>query len=928
MFVLLFVVAISQVYGQKDSVWISGEVHDGFTGERIDSAKVFLLNKDSVVLDSTSTDRWSNFYFKVKRDKSFRSCIIKVERPKYQMCYRSFSLRYAGRSIELRVPTIFIKRKNTLMDQTLPELAVTATRVKMFYRGDTLVYNADAFNVANGSMLDALIRQLPGTELTRNGEIFVNGKKVDNLMLNGKDFFRGNNKLMLENLPYYTVKEIKVYDKTSERAIALQDTLAPKDFVMDVNLKREYSKGYMANVEVGAGTEDAYLARLFGLRFTDVSRLAVVGGLNNLNMSDYTMNGYSSDKTAREGRRTSRLLTAELMTEHKRNKNVLTVELTNKKSEYGSDEYQETYQNVGSTYSTTQNKNNARNLGLSLSNKHTLKLPIWLENTTNVRYNSQKSENDAHYFESGYDTRQQGLQVLDSLFNLGEAIKTPSMISARKQLINSRRKEYGASHDVAFSKRVYFGDIIDFSAGIDYTKSTNDRDRHYNYLTWGNKQAQENVTENIDQPYSHLGVKTEASYKLALQLQKIELKFFAGYRFNRDKDRETILDVNSSIIDAENSYNRRMTENVYKTGIGFHHWNNKLIKDGDLQITVNLPVSFVDRNTSYTRSSLDTCMTQSPVFFEPSFTIGGYQYTNQGQRETLFELSSSLKYSLPEATQLITLPVTSDRINIYQGNASLKSPAVWTSSLTGWIKFKPRNSYLVPTLTFTNFINRIIYTYSYENGVYTNRPDNIAGTWNLEFSLRGRHGNNKWFLNYTPSVVYNHMKNYVADGTSGMYKQIKNGELHLSLPCRFGMDITKNGKVSMAVSASADWRKPLNGRAELGYSDTWEYRVRPELYANLPLNIDFNTECNVVKRTGYSNDELNKLTYIWNLNLSMPLFKNKVLLKIMAIDILRQYKSVAYVVNERGICETRAFTLPSYLLFRATYKFNRQPKKK
>ncbi len=73
--------------------------------------------------------------------------------------------------------------------------------------------------------------------------------------------------------------------------MALHDDRAKKDFVMDVNLKKEYSKGYMANVEVGAGTEDAYLVRLFGLRFTDVSRLAVVGGMNNLNMSDYSLSG-------------------------------------------------------------------------------------------------------------------------------------------------------------------------------------------------------------------------------------------------------------------------------------------------------------------------------------------------------------------------------------------------------------------------------------------------------------------------------------------------------------------------------------------------------------------------------------------------------------------------------------------------------------
>ncbi|MDE7118341.1 MAG: hypothetical protein K2O61_06840, partial [Bacteroidaceae bacterium] len=263
---------------------------------------MYLLNKDSVTLDSTQIKGRDMFSFRVNRDKSFRSCIIKVIHPDYQTLYSTHSLKSVRKNAFFDLPTLFVKRKNSFTEQALGEVMVTATKVKMFYRGDTLVYNADAFNVSDGSMLDALIKQMPGTELTKQGEIFVNGKKIDNLLLNGKDFFRGNNKLMLENLPYYTVKDIKVYDRTTEKAMALHDDKAKKDFVMDVNLKKEYSKGYMANVEVGAGTEDAYLNRLFGLRFTDVSRFAIVGGMNNLNMTDYAFNGFASDDGEREGR--------------------------------------------------------------------------------------------------------------------------------------------------------------------------------------------------------------------------------------------------------------------------------------------------------------------------------------------------------------------------------------------------------------------------------------------------------------------------------------------------------------------------------------------------------------------------------------------------------------------------------------------------
>lgn len=62
-------------------------------------------------------------------------------------------------------------------------------------------------------MLDALVARLPGAQLTRDGQIFVNGRLVKSLLVNGRDFFSGNPKMALENLPSYTVSRIKVYDR-------------------------------------------------------------------------------------------------------------------------------------------------------------------------------------------------------------------------------------------------------------------------------------------------------------------------------------------------------------------------------------------------------------------------------------------------------------------------------------------------------------------------------------------------------------------------------------------------------------------------------------------------------------------------------------------------------------------------------------------
>ena len=914
----------------KDSYGLNCKVLDDFTGLQIDNATLYLMTKDSVVVDSAQTKK-GRCTFMVNRDKSFRSCIIKVTHPGYQTLYSAYSLRYVGKQTFFDLPDMYMKKKSTFTDQVLDEVVVTATKVQLFYRGDTLVYNADAFNVADGSMLDALIKQMPGTELNKQGEIFVNGRKVENLLLNGKDFFRGKNKLMLENLPYYTVKEIKVYDQTTDKAMVLQDDRAKKDFVMDVSLKKEYSKGYMANVGLGAGTEDAYLARLFGLRFTDVSRWAVVGGMNNLNMSDYSFSGSANDNGLRDGRTVSNLLTAELMTEHKRQKNVLTVELNRKKTKRGADEIQETFHNEGSTFSTLQNSQVNRNLGVSLTNKYTLKVPFWLESTTQLRFNSKKDDSDERYYESGADTRAQGVAVLDSLFSMGVALNDPSMISARKRWVKGRVKEYEVSQDFNSSKRMYSSDIIDIRTGIDYSESTNEKDRFNRYSMWMPVLTQDDIVENIASPNTHVGVKAGLSYRISRLLYETDLNFFANYSFCREKDRETIVDVTSMEPDAVNSYNRRMTECKYTVGMNYNYEHLVDAKKLRTAIEVRLPLSIINRSTNYSRYTVDTCLKQSPVFFEPSltFTYMKWKGNNYYSADWGVTVSTSLKYSLPDATQLITLSLTSDRINIYQGNAHLKSPMIWKSSLTWDWPMKKRTNYIRHELVYCCYPNRIVNTYRYDSGIYIHQPENVNDTWDIEFNTRGREsfgiGGKKVTFSWRVNSSYHRMRNFIADGAAGMSQSINNDELCLRVPIQFVGGINK---LTYALSSSVEWHNPMGDRSNIYYQDALRYTCG--LWASIPIiaSIDLESNCEFSKRQGYASEELNKLSCEWDMSLSKSVLKNKIGLKLQAIDILHQYKSVAYVINERGIRETHAIALPSYWLFTVTYKFNKQPAKK
>lgn len=183
-------------------------------------------------------------------------------------------------------------RNEVLSEKTMSEVTIKATKVLLFTDGDTIVYNADMFHQENGSMLKNLIVGLPGVKMDDNGQIWVNGEFVDALFVNGREFFHGNPTVALEHLPSYTVKKVKVYHQTPENAYLMRgDTitraLKSDPLIMDVRLKKEFSDGWLANIDVSGGlktttSDGAYYGRLFALHYNDLWTIGTYASANNL----------------------------------------------------------------------------------------------------------------------------------------------------------------------------------------------------------------------------------------------------------------------------------------------------------------------------------------------------------------------------------------------------------------------------------------------------------------------------------------------------------------------------------------------------------------------------------------------------------------------------------------------------------------------
>lgn len=194
---ILFALQSIASYGQMFSI----TVKDAATKISLQGASVTILDKDSAFVDSCQMitinmgDRKKYFYasqiegsspyYYIQCEKSYLSQLVKVDA-----------------ADDIKPEPIMLKRA----PRTLREATVTATKVMMVMKGDTIVYNADAFELAEGSMLDQLISRLPGVKLNAGGVITVNGNRVSNLLIDGKDFFNGDANVALENLPAYMVK--------------------------------------------------------------------------------------------------------------------------------------------------------------------------------------------------------------------------------------------------------------------------------------------------------------------------------------------------------------------------------------------------------------------------------------------------------------------------------------------------------------------------------------------------------------------------------------------------------------------------------------------------------------------------------------------------------------------------------------------------
>ena len=941
---------------KDDDRKIYGKVANNVTRKEIAGAKVTIMTPDSAVVDTWVIDRQKpedmlECPYKLYVPNKEADYILRIEADGYETAYHNMHCKFRGTRRAVYMGEIRMKRKQ---DIRLKEATVKATLVKFYHKKDTLVYNADAFQLAEGSMLDALIKQLPGVELKSNGQILVNGRHVESLLLNGDDFFANDRSIMLDNLPAYMVKNVKVYEKMTEKSRFLKQDIEPKNLVMDVNLKRQYSVGWIANAEGGMGTENRYMGRAFALRFTPQSRLSFFGNLNNVNESRKpgendvwtptsvgggldAVKAFGLDYQVKDVNR-HYLVRGDARIEHQ-------------DRDHYNRQSGENFLPQGNTYTRafgqTYECNTRFNSGHSFEFK-------WTDFELDIRPNA----NYRRWSSRGYNLSATLNEEPERYIGTGllDSIRTPQAGNVMRRLALNRTLSefYNRGHEWGTSLNVqarytlpYTNNALFVNLSGNYNDRKEDRFNHYrldypslpgaetdyrNRWSWNHPDRNSGYKANVAYHHSlprrfHL----EPSYTFS---QRFTTRDFGLYRLDRlagwgmdgDHPLGTLPSETEQLrqaLDSRNSEVYDQIENTHRPALEIAY--SPIVKGGVFQTSLTLPVNIVNRHMDYLRAGMDTTFSRNAAFFEPMFNIRKDFHNGYGSVEFTYTLRSEL----PSLTNLITLPNDINPLHVTRGNADLKNIHKHTLKLTFRNYDSRRQSSMNADINYSATQNAVAWGYTYDKttGVRTSRPENVNGN----YALWGGFGYStpldkpkRLDLNtYTTAQFYNNVDLASIEGAEASIRSTVRS-LYLSELVRMNYRIDK---LRLGAQAGADWTHVASSRTGFGTVDAVDLKYGLTAQVELPWAMQLYTDLTLYSRRGYEDHAMNTDDLVWNARLAKRVMKGRLTFMLDGFDMLHNLSNVTRSLNAQGRVETYRNVIPRYFMLHAVYRLNIKPKK-
>ncbi|MBP9018784.1 MAG: outer membrane beta-barrel protein [Bacteroidales bacterium] len=745
------------------------------------------------------------------------------------------------------------------------------------YLGDTIQYNAAAFKLTDTDVLEDFFKKLPGWSVDRDGKITANGKVIEQITVNGRIFFLNDPVFVSRNLPAKLLKNIKLFEKQSERSTFTGIDDGARTNTVDVTIKEDMLNGWVGSIKAGGGTDKRYKTNDFIANFNKYNQIAIVGNASNLNEAPMMPGVAVSSGLSR-----NYSIGSNINLSNKKNNFEADISYKlNDKSIFNDNEVHRTnflkdsiFVYDKSSRSDNSNINHLLSGQINWSGKKSKisinpkVMMVYGNYSDSVKYRtiggfSGVTINEGESVNSGRRSIENFSTDIQYITKTGKSMRT---FSIKGTVGIDKRESEGKNKILNRSDQQYFTDdkSFDVSAKVSYTEPITKKiifGSNYSIASSIYSQSKETYNSDNNGNYSELDSLLSANSNNIELTQNIEFYLQKPKR----KDEVSYFMLGASILP---SYLKR---DSHQQEFDKWFWN-------------------ISPNAEYRLTTKDF-------------------------------LSIFLKYSgnvrTPSLTLMMPIPDNTNPLLIRLGNSELKSEYEHNvnlsirkiTSLSGGFGYG-----ILLTTKASYFKNRILNkSWFDEDGIQYTMPINYSGDYFITSNLHWEQPFFKGVLtiaNIINGGLYNN--NSFVNGEKNTTKRNVLGEsLNLTL---------KLDKIYFQTKATFNYELSVNSIFPEKKTKTWRNVIEGYISYSMPFDITFKSDIAYQYFKGYT-AQYDKPYLLWNAAISRPLIKNKLTISFSANDILNQNKNIQREVTDFYIQETRYNTVRQYFLFSLTYKF-------
>ncbi len=919
---------------------ITGTLIDRDTKEGVMLATVQMLKPDSTYVSGVLSDEKGRFSIEASAAGSY---ILKISSVGYTPLTKT--IKVDGKKDIALGEIIF--NADAIM---LKGATVVGQAARVTVKEDTFVYNASAYRTPEGSVVEELVKRLPGAQVSDDGTITINGKEVKKVLVDGKEFMTGDTQTALKNLPTSIIDKIKAYDEKSDLAKVTGIDDGEEQTVLDFGIKKGMNKGVFGNVDASIGTHDRYAERLMGALFKDKTRVMLMGNLNNVNDRGFPGGG-GGGRFGRgaQGLNTSKMAGANFNLEPNSK-----LKLDGSVRWNHSNGDKRTEQSVENFVSTAGSFSNSLNQNYTRSNSWDARLRLeWTPDTmTNIMFRpsfsysksdgltsgTSASYNDDPYSYVSDPLSQEAISIMDenglmvnhrenSSISYSDNLSVGAMLQFNRKL-NSKGRNATLRTDIRYGE----GDGKSLSTSNVHLYQVED--------AFGNDSTYQTNRFNTT-PTKTLNYSVQFTYSEPIfRAMFLQLSYKFNYKYNKS-DRSTFdfSDIDGNVFAG--------VDNVYRG------WDNYLSRlDNPLDNYLDESLSRYSEYKNYIheiqlmlRVIREKYRLNVGVMVQPQKTrfIQRYQGINTDTVRNVVNVTPTLDFryrfsklsnlrinyrgttSQPSMTDLLDIRDDSDPLNITMGNPGLKPSFTNTLRLFFNNYTQEHQRATMVHLNYSNTRNSIsnMVTYDEQTGGRTTRPENINGNWNISGALMFNTALDSvgyWTISTFTNVRYKNYVGYLAlDQYSGSRKNTtKTTTLGEQLTASF-----RNSWLEVSLDGSVDYTHTRNLLQSQNNLDTWQFAYGGYASVYMPWGMSLSTDLHQNSRRGYNDSSMNTNELIWNLQLSQSFLKgNAFTVSLQLYDILHEQSNFSRTINAMQRSDTRYNSINSYAMLHAVYRVN------